>query len=78
MSATALPALLAALESLETTLKLAEALAAGGRVIDLEGLDVEVTALCAASLSLPAAEQAEAGLALRRLRGRVERLQRLV
>ncbi|MFC4165925.1 hypothetical protein [Teichococcus aestuarii] len=78
MSATALPALLAALDSLETTLKLAEALATGGRSIDLEGLDAEVTALCAAALSLPAAEQAEAGWALRRLHGRVERLQRLV
>lgn len=78
MSATSLPALMAALESTEATLKLAEALAGGGRCVDLEGLDAEITALCAAALSLPTGQQARARLALRRLRGRVERLQRLV
>ncbi|PHK96990.1 hypothetical protein CR162_01070 [Pseudoroseomonas rhizosphaerae] len=78
MPATPLPALMAALESTEATLTLAEALASGGRAVDLEGLDAEITALCAATLSLPAARQDEARLALRRLLARVERLQRLL
>lgn len=71
------PALLAAIESLETTLQLTEALAASGRRVDLGGLDAEITALCAAVLGLPAPQRPEAGLGLRRLERRVARLQAL-
>ncbi|HWT07723.1 MAG TPA: hypothetical protein VN329_01080 [Roseomonas sp.] len=45
--------LLAAIEAMEATLSVAEALATQGRRIDLDGLEVEVERLCAACLAAP-------------------------
>lgn len=54
-------ALLAALEAMEGTLALAEALLAQGRRIDLAGLESEMERLCGAALATPA----EAAVAVR-------------
>jgi len=69
------PALYGALESLDATLALALALRQAGRSIDLEGLDAEVTALCAAVLSLPTRQRQDFGLGLRGLQARIGALQ---
>jgi hypothetical protein len=46
-------ALIAAIEAMEGTLAVAEALAAGRRRIDLAGLEAEIGRICAASLAAP-------------------------
>lgn len=45
--------LLAAIEAMDATLAVAEALAAEGRRIDLDGLEAEVERLCTACLVAP-------------------------
>ncbi|MBW6397300.1 hypothetical protein KPL78_05530 [Roseomonas sp. HJA6] len=47
-------ALLAAIEAMEATLAVAEALVVERRRIDLEGLEAEVERLCMACLAVPA------------------------
>ncbi|NKC33670.1 hypothetical protein [Falsiroseomonas selenitidurans] len=61
----------AAIQSMGGTVVVARALVEGGRQIDLEGLDREATALCAAVLALSAEEA-------RRLRPALEALLRQV
>lgn len=46
----------AAIRSMGDTLSMAEALLHSGRAIDLAGLEREVASLCAAAVTLPAAE----------------------
>lgn len=53
-----LPAIAAAIDSMQGTLRVAAALLEGGRSIDLEGLDVEAARLCLAVGVLPR-DQAE-------------------
>lgn len=45
--------ILAAIEALHATIKVARALAEGGRRIDLGGLDAQAAALCTAAMLLP-------------------------
>ncbi|MBR0683096.1 hypothetical protein GXW74_21580 [Roseomonas eburnea] len=47
--------LIAAIEALEATVAVAEALVAGRRRIDLAGLDNEIARVCAAALAAPRA-----------------------
>jgi len=56
-------------------LALALAFLQTGRRLDLEGLDAEITALCAAILSLPHEQRGDFGGALQGLRARVLALQ---
>ncbi|MBX6743667.1 MAG: hypothetical protein IRY87_19795 [Acetobacteraceae bacterium] len=46
-------AILAAVEALHATLRVARALVAGGRRVDLGGLDAQTAALCTAAMLLP-------------------------
>jgi hypothetical protein len=50
------PALAAAVEAMSATLALAHGLVAAGRRVDLQGLDGEMSAICDATLALPAEE----------------------
>ncbi|MDJ0389616.1 hypothetical protein QMO56_15985 [Roseomonas sp. E05] len=75
MDAPALPALLAAIERLDAMLALALAFAQAGRRLDLEGLDAEITALCAAILTLPREQRGAFGGALMGLQARILALQ---
>jgi len=69
------PAPSGAIERLDATLTLALALRQAGRSIDLEGLDAEVTTLCAAVLSLPPRQRRAFSLGLRGLQARIGALQ---
>lgn len=46
----------AAVEAMSGTIAVARALVAAGRRVDLAGLDAEISAICAASLTVSAAE----------------------
>jgi hypothetical protein len=63
--------LFAAIEAMEATLNVAEALVGEGRRVDLAGLEHEAARLCAACLAAPAA-------AVPALRGRLAALLRAV
>jgi 7,8-dihydro-6-hydroxymethylpterin-pyrophosphokinase len=63
--------LLAAIEAMETTLGVAEALASGHRRIDLDGLEDEMGRICAACLTVPQS-------AAPAIRARLEALLRLL
>ena len=56
MTCTHQDAVRAAIRSMGDMLTVAEALLGAGREIDLSGLEREVAALCAAAVTLPAAE----------------------
>jgi len=75
MNAPAPPALLPALERLDAMLALALAFSQSGRRLDLDGLDAEVTALCAAILTLPVPHRRTFGMALQGLQARILALQ---
>jgi hypothetical protein len=49
-------AILASIDQMDSTLAVATALAGAGRVLDLQGLEEQMTRLCGAVLMLPAAE----------------------
>lgn len=70
-----LPALSGAIDRLDATLALALALRQSGRSIDLEGLDAEVTTICAAVLSLPPIQRRKLGVGLLGLQARIGALQ---
>lgn len=75
MNASALPALLPAIERLDAMLALALAFSQSGRRLDLDGLDAEITALCAAILTVPASHRLAFGVALQGLQARILALQ---
>ena len=68
-------ALCAAIEAMEGTLSVAEALLAGRRRIDLEGLDGEMGRLCAAALLAPAEALPAIRLRLEAMRRALDRLE---
>lgn len=49
-------AILASIEQMDSTLAVATALAESGRILDLHGLEEEMTRLCGAVLMLPAGD----------------------
>lgn len=68
-------ALFAAIEAMEGTLSVAEALLTGRRRIDLGGLDGEMGRLCAAALLAPAEALPAIRLRLEAMRRTLDRLQ---
>lgn len=66
--------LLAAIEAMEATLAVAQALASERRRIDLGGLDAEMGRLCAASLAAPRAAVPEVRVRLEALVAALDRL----
>lgn len=64
----------AAIAAMDGTLAVATALVAGGRRIDLAGLDREAAVLCAAVMALDAAEAARLRPALEALCGNIDSL----
>ncbi|MXP63997.1 hypothetical protein E0493_11640 [Roseomonas sp. M0104] len=75
MDSPALPVLLSAVERLDGMLALAHAFVQAGRRLDLDGLDAEITALCAAILALPREQRGVFGGALHGLQARILALQ---
>ena len=59
--------LIAAIDAMEATLSVAEALARGRRRIDLAGLETEIGRICAASLAVPRASASDVRLRLEAL-----------
>jgi hypothetical protein len=68
------PALDAAIRAMAGTLALAEALVDAGRRIDLDGLDREIAAICAAARAAPRGADPQLRDALIGLRTQIERL----
>ena len=66
--------LLAAIEAMETTLALAEALVSEGRAIDLAGLDGEMERICGACLAVPGSAVQAVRARLASLRSQLDRL----
>jgi hypothetical protein len=66
--------LVAAIEAMEGTLAVAEALAAGRRRIDLVGLEAEIGRICAACLAAPRGAAPEIRLRLEALLRALDRL----
>lgn len=66
--------LVAAIEAMEATLAVAEALAAERRRIDLAGLEAEIGRICAASLAVPKGAVPDVRLRLEALVRALDRL----
>ncbi|WP_244407211.1 hypothetical protein [Roseomonas fluvialis] len=66
--------LIAAIDAMEATLAVAEALARERRRIDLAGLEAEVSRICAAALAAPRAAAADVRLRLEALVRALDRL----
>jgi hypothetical protein len=64
----------AAIEAMDGTVQMARALVAGGRRIDLAGLDRDANALCAALMALDGAEARQLRPALLALRRQLDGL----
>lgn len=74
-TATETEILLAAIEAMQSTVSVAEALALGQRRIDLAGLENEVARLCTAALAVPKDSVPAVRAKLEALRNALDRLQ---